>query len=161
MRFDAEVSAAVSAARRVYGISVDPALVHAVIQKETGHTAPAAGTPEPGGRFSYGPMQVLDSTARLHGIEDPATLLVPSLGIRIGTYELARLLKKFGGSVARALAGYNAGPGYGDAVLAFWRKYRGQLGGALAGSAAGLVGGGLALLLVTALMTARRRRRAA
>jgi len=138
LRWDREVSAAVNQARANYGVAVDPALVHAVIQRESSHADTSAnGTLEPNGHRSYGPMQVLDTTAQAHGINDPRTLVVPSIGIRIGTFELARLLRLYPGDTARAVAAYNAGQGnsarnaqgrffnqpYVDAVLSFWRQY--------------------------------------
>lgn len=139
MKWDPEVSAAVNQARALYSVPVDPALVHAVIERESGHrdTSPQ-GTLEPNGHRSYGPMQVQDSTAKAHGITDPTTLVTPSIGIRIGTFELAKLLRQFPGDTARAVAAYNAGPNnssrntsgrfvnqpYVDAVLSFWNRYK-------------------------------------
>jgi len=165
MRWDAEVLAAVSQARRLYGLRPDPALVHAVIERETIHGAlPITGTREPDGHYSYGPMQVKDSTATMHGVRDPRTLAVPSIGIRIGTFELARLLRLFPGDTARAVAAYNAGAGnssrrasgrfvnqpYVDAVLSFWQRFKSIAGGAA--PAAGL------LALVALWFWSRRRR---
>jgi uncharacterized protein (TIGR03382 family) len=139
LRWDAEVSAAVANAARLYGIRPDPALVHAVIERETLHgRLPITGTREPNGRYSYGPMQVMDTTAAMHGITDPKSLVTPSIGIRVGTFELARLLRLFPGDTARAVAAYNAGAGnarrrsdgsfinqpYVDAVLGFWARFK-------------------------------------
>jgi soluble lytic murein transglycosylase-like protein len=139
LRWDAEVSAAVNQTRALYGTVVDPALVHAVIERESGHRdTSSTGTLEPNGHRSYGPMQVMDTTAQAHGINDPKTLSIPSIGIRIGTFELARLLNLFPGDTARAIAAYNAGAGnstrnssgrffnqsYVDAVLGFWAQFR-------------------------------------
>jgi soluble lytic murein transglycosylase-like protein len=140
MKWDAEVSAAVNQARRIYGTAPDPALVHAVIERETIHGAlPITGTLEPDGHYSYGPMQVKDTTGAMHGVTDPRTLATPSIGIRIGTFELTRLLKRFPGDTARAVSAYNAGPGnarrsaatgrfpnqpYVDAVLGFWARFK-------------------------------------
>jgi soluble lytic murein transglycosylase-like protein len=163
MKYDAEVSAAVSQTRTRYGIALDPALVHAIIQKETLHgSLPITGTLEPDGHYSYGPMQVKDTTGAMHGISDPLTLAVPSIGIRIGTFELARLMQLFPGDTARAVAAYNAGSGhavrnaaghfpnqsYVDAVLGFWRQYQGAV-----------LGGGAALLALLALLFVTLRRR--
>jgi soluble lytic murein transglycosylase-like protein len=141
--YDREVTNAVSAARPLYGVVVDPALVHAIIERETGHRPYSAqGTLEPKGRGrSYGPMQVLASTAAQHGVSDPTSLSIASLGIRVGTFELARLLRLFPGDTARAIAGYNAGAGnanrdsagrfpnqdYVDVVNGFWQRFRGAL----------------------------------
>jgi soluble lytic murein transglycosylase-like protein len=142
MKYDAEVAAAVAQAGRIYGVAVDPALVHAVIEQETRHGAlKLTGTREPDGHYSYGPMQVKDTTAAMHGVSEPSTLAIPSVGIRIGTYELARLLRLFPGDTTRAIAAYNAGPGnanrnaagrfpnqpYVDAVLSFWNVYKGAV----------------------------------
>lgn len=141
LRWDAEVSAAVANAARLYGIRPDPALVHAVIERETLHgRLPITGTREPNGRYSYGPMQVMDTTAAMHGVpvSQAKSLANPSIGIRIGTFELARLLKMFPGDTARAVAAYNAGPGnarrnaaglfinqaYVDAVIGFWSRFK-------------------------------------
>jgi soluble lytic murein transglycosylase-like protein len=163
MKYDAEVAAAVSQARNFYAIAVDPALVHAVIERETRHGAlNLNGTLEPNGHYSYGPMQVMDTTGAMHGITEPLTMAMPSIGIRIGTFELARLLKLFPGDTSRAVAGYNAGAGnavrnaaghfpnqsYVDAVLGFWRKYQGAV-----------LGGGLGLLALLGILFIAFRRR--
>jgi soluble lytic murein transglycosylase-like protein len=148
VRWDAEVSAAVAQAARLYGVRPDPALVHALIEQETRHGALSiAGTREPNGHYSYGPMQVQDTTAAMHGVTDPKTLVTPSIGIRIGTFELARLLRLFPGDRDRAIAAYNAGADnaargasgrfrnqhYVDAVLGFWARFK-QVTGSAAGA---------------------------
>jgi soluble lytic murein transglycosylase-like protein len=155
MRWDPEVQAAVNQARRLYRVTPDPALVHAVIEKETIHGAlPITGTREPNGRISYGPMQVMDTTAVLHRVPlaEARTLATPSIGIRIGTFELARLLTLFGGDTARAVAAYNAGPGnarrdahgnffnqpYVTDVLNFWQRFK-TTAVAVAPAGAGLI----------------------
>jgi soluble lytic murein transglycosylase-like protein len=165
MKWDAEVSAAVNQARARYGIAVDPALVHAVIERETSHRSDnLAGTREPNGHVSYGPMQVMDTTGSMHGISDASSMAIPSIGIRIGTFELARLLQLFPGDTARAVAAYNAGAGnaarnasgkffnqaYVDAVLGFWNKYRGPI-----------AAGGAAVLALLGLLFLMLRRRSA
>jgi soluble lytic murein transglycosylase-like protein len=137
-RWDTEVLAAVKQAAALYGVELDPAMVHGVIEQETRHGAlPITGTREPNGHYSYGPMQVQDTTAAMHGIADPKTLVTPSLGIRIGTFELARLVRMYPGDSDRAIAAYNAGPGnahrnaqgrfpnqsYVDAVRGFWARF--------------------------------------
>ena len=169
LRWDPEVSAAVTNAARIYGVRPDPALVHAVIEKETLHgKLKITGTREPNGRYSYGPMQVMDTTAAMHGITDPQSLVTPSIGIRIGTFELARLLKMFPGDTARAVAAYNAGPGnsqrrsdgtfinqrYVSDVLGFWSRFK-----AVATQAAPAAG--LLVVAVLAWWFLGRRRRLA
>jgi len=171
MRWDKEVVAAVHQAGRRYGVSPDPALVHALIEKETIHGAlPITGTREPNGHYSYGPMQVQDTTAAMHGITDPKSLAVPSIGIRIGTFELARLLRLFPGDTARAVAAYNAGPGnarrnvaghfpnqsYVDAVLGFWARFQ-----RVVTAAAPAAGATILAAIVLWFLFARRRRRLA
>ncbi len=167
MKWDAEVVAAVNQARRVYGTAPDTALVHAVIERETRHGGVSiAGTREPDGHYSYGPMQVKDTTGAMHGITDPKTLATPSIGIRIGTFELTRLLKLFPGDTARAISAYNAGPGnarrsatgrfpnqpYVDAVLGFWARFK-QIA-----TASAPVVGALAIAALIWWFLSRRRR---
>jgi soluble lytic murein transglycosylase-like protein len=171
MIWDAEVQAAVDYVARLNGVEVDPLLVHAVIEKETRHGAlPITGTREPNGHYSYGPMQVEDTTAAAHGISDPTTLAIPSLGIRIGTLELARLMGMFPDDSAAVIAAYNGGPGivaartadgfpnqsYVDAVLGFWAQYGGQVTAA-APAALSLV---LVVFAVWWIARGRRRSRA-
>ena len=167
LRWDREVSAAVNQAKARYGVPIDSALVHAVIERESAHRdTSSAGTLEPNGRRSYGPMQVMDTTGQMHGISDPSTMVLPSVGIRIGTYELARLLKLFPGDTPRAVAAYNAGAGnaarnaagrfvnqpYVDAVLSFWRRYLQPVA-----TAAAPVAAVLAVVAIAFLMSRRRR----
>lgn len=167
MKWEKEVSAAINQARRLYARVPDPALVHAVIERETIHGAlPITGTREPNGHYSYGPMQVLDTTGNMHGISEPSSMAIPSLGIRIGTFELSRLLTLFPNDAARAIAAYNAGSGnsarnaagrfvnqpYVDAVLSFWNRYK---GGAVAATPV------LALVAAAILVMLMGRRRLA
>ncbi|MGH2349555.1 MAG: transglycosylase SLT domain-containing protein, partial [bacterium] len=88
---------------------VDASLILAVIREES-RFAPSvvsfAG--------ATGLMQLLPSTAR-HLIRGrtvtPADLIQPEINIRYGAVYLQRMLARFGGDVALALAAYNAGPG--------------------------------------------------
>jgi soluble lytic murein transglycosylase-like protein len=147
VRWETEVSNAVRHWGAQYGIPISPALVHAIIERESAHgLAPnyishGGAVPEPGGHTSYGPMQVYDSTVRtLNATLDPQALATnPAIGIWYGVHYLAKLLKQFPGDTARAVAAYNAGPGnatrnaagkffnqpYVDAVLAFLNKNAG------------------------------------
>lgn len=170
MLYDAEVNAAVVQAGNLYAVAPDSALVQAIIEKETRHRPYSTqGTLEPNGHRSYGPMQVEDITAARHGIADPSTLNVASIGIRIGTFELARLLSAYPGDAERAVAAYNAGQGnayrddvsgdfpnqsYVDEVMGFWDQYRVPITVA-ASAVLPLVLGGILLLF---LLPRRRRR---
>lgn len=167
MRYDPEVTAAITRWAPTYGVAIDPALVHAIIEKESSHGAQLE-TDEGGGRHSYGPMMVLDSTARGYGIQNPATLKDPTLGIWYGVRYLAEQLKTFRGDTARAISAYNAGPfqsrpnaagrfpnqAYVNAVLGFWRRFK--------STAVGLAPvAGLAVAALLLLWLAARHRRVA
>lgn len=165
MKYDAEVASAIAHWAPALGVSIPASLVHAIIQRESSHGVQLV-TAEPGGRYSYGPMMVLDTTARAYGVKDPATLKAPALGIYYGVRNLAELLRQFKGDTAAAVSAYNTGPvrakrnaagkfpnqAYVDAVLKFWKQY----GGAVAAG-----GGGALLLLLAGLWLVARRRRAA
>lgn len=166
MKYDAEVSRAIAHWAPVYGVTISPALVHAIIEKESAHGR-FTETHEPGGRMSYGPMMVLDTTATsVFHVKDPSTLRDPATGIWYGVAYLAQLLKKFPNSPTQAISAYNAGAGnahltaagvypnqsYVMGVLAFLKQYRGAAVAAV--PVALFVVGGLLYL------TARRRRAA-
>lgn len=172
MVWDSEVGKAVAHWGPVYGLSIDPALVHGIIERETAHGA-APGyirgggvVAEPGGHHSYGPMQVYDDTVHaMNSTLDPTALAQsPALGIWYGVHYLGHLLQQFKGDTAAAIAAYNAGPGnakrnaagkfpnqgYVDAVLGFWNQYRGAV-------AVGLPVIALAAAVVFMVMRPRRR----
>jgi soluble lytic murein transglycosylase-like protein len=152
-RWDDEVRKAAAHWGPFYWVAIDPALVHAVIERESRHGMDpnyilrGGVIPEPGGHYSGGPMQVYDDT--LKGMNATLSLSAlaqsPAVGIWYGTRELARLLRLFPGDTARAIAGYNAGAGnarrnaagkfpnqgYVDAVMGFWNKYRGLVGASI------------------------------
>jgi len=89
---------------------VDPALIRAVIQTESGYNPQAVSS-----RGAQGLMQLMPSTARWLGIEDSFD---PAMNIDGGVRYLKLLLDRFGGKVSLALAAYNAGSRY-------VRKYKG------------------------------------
>lgn len=82
---------------------LDPALVLAVIDAESGHD-PLAVSP----KGAIGLMQILPETAALMGLPEPAD---PASSLEAGCRYLAALLESFGGDVELSLAAYNAGPG--------------------------------------------------
>ena len=73
------------------------------------------------GSNAKGVMQVVPGTARKHGLKRSSRLYNCKVGADIGVRELKSCLKKAKGNKPRALACYNAGPGWITS-----RKYRGK-----------------------------------
>jgi soluble lytic murein transglycosylase-like protein len=86
---------------------VDPTLVKAVVQAESGFDPRAVS-----GAGAKGLMQLMDGTARSLGVTNS---LDPVQNVVGGTKYLKQLISRYGGDVSRALAAYNAGPGAVDA----------------------------------------------
>ena len=81
---------------------VDPGLVHALIEVESGYRADAVSSVG-----AMGLMQLMPRTARRYGVSDP---LDPAANIDAGTQHLRALLDEFGPLYElSALAAYNAG----------------------------------------------------
>jgi hypothetical protein len=81
---------------------VDPMLVRALIQVESGYR-PKARSP----KGAMGLMQLMPSTAREYKLRNP---FEPKANIEAGIKHLKTLIDRFGSS-SLALAAYNAGPG--------------------------------------------------
>lgn len=123
-----EIEAAAHASR------LDPVLVHALINVESGYRSDAVSN-----RGAVGLMQVLPATALRFGIANPAGV---KNNLRAGTRYLRWLLDRFDGRIDLALSAYNAGEGvvdhyqdippfaetrhYVPAVLAIYSNWRPQ-----------------------------------
>lgn len=84
---------------------VPPALIHAVIEKESGYNPRATSH-----RQARGLMQVMPATARMVGVDSSAALYDPHTNIHAGTAYL-RMLMASHDTMDEVLAAYNAGPG--------------------------------------------------
>ena len=99
---------------------MDPYLILAVIREESRFDPGVVSWAK-----AHGLMQIIPSTgrniARLMGIRPyyRSRLFEPQTNIRMGTYYLSQLLKRFDGNVYLALAAYNGGP---NNVKKWWKK---------------------------------------
>ncbi len=104
-RLDHDIAKAAQAHR------VDAALLHAVVEVESGYNAKAISP-----KGAMGLMQLMPATARRYGVIDALDASQNLLG---GARHLRDLLDQFAGNHELALAAYNAGAG---AVIAHGRK---------------------------------------
>ncbi len=96
-----EYDSVIEQASERYGI--DPAVLHGLIQQESGF--------DPGAQSSAGASgltQLMPGTASSMGVANP---LDPTESIEGGARYLSQLMSQFGGNTEDALAAYNAGPG--------------------------------------------------
>lgn len=109
---------------------LDPGLVRAVVQAESGYNPFAVSS-----RGAQGLMQLMPETASELAVETPFD---PGENLRGGTEYLRHMIERFDGRVEIALAAYNAGPGaveryggvppypetrgYIERVLSLWRS---------------------------------------
>jgi soluble lytic murein transglycosylase-like protein len=83
-------------------VALDPALVHAVIDVESGYN-PAARS----NKGALGLMQVMPETASRYGVNDVARS--PEANLKAGTLYLRDLMELFDNRIELVLAAYNAG----------------------------------------------------
>jgi len=91
----------IEAAAQRYGL--DPAVLHGLIQQESGFDPNAQS-----GAGASGLTQLMPATASSLGVANP---LDPAESIAGGARYLSGLMSHFAGNTAEALAAYNAGPG--------------------------------------------------
>ena len=109
--------AAIDVAARESG--VDGSLLRALVAVESGGRPDARSA-----KGARGLLQVMPATARAEaerlglGALDEDALYQPAVNLRVGASYLARLLARYSGDEAFALAAYNAGP----TALNRWRK---------------------------------------
>jgi len=82
---------------------VDPAVLHGLIEQESGFDAHAQSS-----AGAMGLTQLMPGTASTLGVSNPFD---PAEAIEGGARYLAQLTSQFGGNTTDALAAYNAGPG--------------------------------------------------
>lgn len=93
----------ISIDRHAANQSLDPKLVQALIQVESGYNYKARSH-----KGAMGLMQLMPGTARQMRVEDPYD---PDENVRGGTQYLRHLVDRFPGRLDLAVAAYNAGPG--------------------------------------------------
>ena len=81
---------------------IEPALLHGLIQQESGFDASAQSS-----AGAMGLTQLMPATASSLGVSDPMN---PAESIEGGARYLGQLMSEFGGDTTDALAAYNAGP---------------------------------------------------
>lgn len=91
------------ASRTARDFQVDPKLVDAIIQVESGYNIRARSP-----KGALGLMQLLPATASRYGVKDAFD---PADNLRGGVSYLGHLLRRFQGDVRLSLAAYNAGEG--------------------------------------------------
>jgi soluble lytic murein transglycosylase-like protein len=82
---------------------IDPAVLHGLIQQESGFDPNATSS-----AGALGLTQLMPGTAASLGVSEP---LNPAQSIEGGARYLGELMRQFGGNTTDALAAYNAGPG--------------------------------------------------
>jgi Transglycosylase SLT domain len=87
--------------------NVDPGILRAVAQVESGEDPSQTGAPTRYGT-AKGPMQLIDGTAKQYGVTDPYDSVQSVFG---GAHYLSDLLDQHNGNLTAALQTYNGAPG--------------------------------------------------
>lgn len=104
-----DYTAEIDAATELYP-SVPPSWIFAFIGTETSFEDPPVTWEANVGEYSYGPMQVLLSTARGLGFSGSADQLQdPATNIQVGTADIAGLIALYGMDFDRVYSAYNSG----------------------------------------------------
>lgn len=160
-RFTSWAAASIKHWGAAYGVTIPTAVVFGIIQRES-LGGKVLEVHEANGTTSWGPMGVNDTVAQDFGVI-PASVMrdKPELGIWFGVRQLARLLQRFPGDTARAVAAYNAGAGNANRSAATGRFPNQSYVDAVLGFAKG--SGMMVAVLAVALgaMLAARQRHAA
>lgn len=101
---ESSLQALVNREAKEHGIS--PALLHAVIEKESGNLPCAVSQ-----KGAMGLMQLMPATAQMLQVTDPFD---PDQNVSGGSRYLKSLIERYSGDLAKGLAAYNAGPGRVD-----------------------------------------------
>ncbi len=92
--------------------SIDPYLVAAVMREESSFNPKAVST-----TGALGLMQIMPETGRFiagklgRTLDDDSELFDPDVNIKLGTWYLGHLARRFDGDLVLTIASYNAGPG--------------------------------------------------
>jgi soluble lytic murein transglycosylase len=92
--------------------SLKPEFVMSLIRQESAFGIQAVSSSNAMGLMQLIPPTAMDMTQELHlnTISIPEDVFYPDINIQMGTYYIAKLIRRFGGNVALGLAAYNAGP---------------------------------------------------
>ena len=104
-------------------IDLDPILALSLMKQESAFDATIHSSSGASGLMQLMPATAVDTEATVKR----ADLLTPDVNIRVGTKYLKKMLNRYNGNIAMALAAYNAGPGAVDRWIKEGRANKGLL----------------------------------